>query len=242
MSRTRCGVPAAALAALLLAACAPLPPAGEAVSDEEARRRQMVDRQIRARGVSNPDVLAAMTRVPRHLFVPESERPNAYEDEPLPIGYGQTISQPYIVAYMSEMLEAKAGHRVLEIGTGSGYQAAVLAELGCEVFSIEIVPELAERARSTLAELGYANVHVRHGDGYLGWPEEAPFNRVILTAAPREVPQALIDQLAVGGVLIAPVGGPLEQTMTIVRKTSDGVVTRETIPVRFVPMVGGRGS
>jgi protein-L-isoaspartate(D-aspartate) O-methyltransferase len=242
MGRTpRCAA-LVALAAFAMAACVPRRPAGEPVSDEETRRRLMVETQIRERGISDPAVLAAMMRVRRHLFVPEPEQPNAYDDGPLPIGYGQTISQPYIVAYMSEALDVTAGHRVLEIGTGSGYQAAVLAEMGCEVFSIEIVPELAERARSTLAELGYVQVHVRHGDGYLGWPEEAPFDRVILTAAPRDVPQALIDQLAVGGVLVAPVGGLLEQTMTIVRKTGDGVVTRETIPVRFVPMVGGRGS
>ena len=143
---------------------------------------------------------------------------------------------------MTEALEASAGHRVLEIGTGSGYQAAVLGELGCEVYTIEIVPELAERSQALLAELGYGNVHTREGDGYLGWPEEAPFDRIILTAAPLEMPQALIDQLAPGGLLVAPVGGFLQQTMTIVRKTDAEVVTQETIPVRFVPMVGGRGT
>ncbi len=228
--------------ALLLAACAPVPPADETVPRDDVRRRQMVDMQIRARGITSAAVLDAMTRVPRHLFVPEHLRDEAYDDSPLSIGFNQTISQPYIVAYMTEALEVTAGHRVLEIGTGSGYQAAVLGELGCEVFTIEIVPELAERSRALLAELGYTKVHVRHGDGYLGWPSEAPFDRVILTAAPLEVPQALIDQLASGGLLIAPVGGFLQQTMTIVRKTEAGVVTQETIPVRFVPMVGGRGT
>ena len=212
------------------------------MSAEEAARRRMVEMQIRGRGIENRAVLDAMLRVPRHLFIPESERAYAYDDSPVPIGFGQTISQPYIVAYMSDALGATKGHRVLEIGTGSGYQAAVLSEMGCEVWSIEIVPELAARAQKTLADLGYGNVHARHGDGYLGWPEEAPFDRVILTAAPPAVPQTLIDQLAPGGILIAPVGGFLEQTMTIIRKTEKGVVTEETIPVRFVPMVGGRGT
>jgi protein-L-isoaspartate(D-aspartate) O-methyltransferase len=228
-------------AALLLAACAPVPSADQTVPDFDMRR-QMVERQIRARGVEDEAVLAAMMRVPRHLFVPEDERDRAYEDTPLLIGQGQTISQPYIVGYMTEALEATADHRVLEIGTGSGYQAAVIGELGCEVYTIEIVEELADRSSALLAELGYTNVHTRHGDGYLGWPEAAPFDRIILTAAPLEIPQTLIDQLAPGGLLIAPVGGFLEQTMTIVRKTDAGVVTQETIPVRFVPMVGGRGT
>ncbi len=227
-----------ALSALLQAACAAVPPADQTVPDFDARRRLMVERQIRARGVTNEAVLDAMTRVPRHLFVPDHLRDESYDDAPVPIGHGQTISQPYIVAYMTDMLAVSAGQRVLEIGTGSGYQAAILAELGCEVFTIEIVPELAERSRALIAELGYTNVRARLGDGYLGWPEEAPFDRIILTAAPVEMPQALVDQLAVGGVLIAPVGGFLGQTMTVVRKTETGVVTEETIPVRFVPMVG----
>ena len=232
-----------ALAGVLLAAsCAPVPRAEQAVQTDEDRRRRMVDTQIRARGIDNQAVLDAMLRVPRHLFIPESERGYAYDDSPVPIGFGQTISQPYIVAYMSDALGATKGHRVLEIGTGSGYQAAVLAEMGCEVWSIEIVPELAARAQKTLTDLGYGNIHARHGDGYLGWPEEAPFDRVILTAAPPVLPKALVDQLAPGGILVAPVGGFLEQTMTIVRRTETGVVTEETIPVRFVPMVGGRGT
>lgn len=229
-------------AAFLLAACAPVPPADQTVPDFDMRRQQMVERQIRARGVKNEAVLAAMMRVPRHLFVLENDRDEAYNDTPLSIDYGQTISQPYIVGYMTEALEVEADHRVLEIGTGSGYQAAVIGELGCEVYTIEIVEELAIRSTALLAELGYTNVHTRYGDGYLGWPEAAPFDRIILTAAPLELPQTLIDQLAPGGLLIAPVGGFLEQTMTIVRKTDAGVVTQETIPVRFVPMVGGRGT
>jgi len=243
MGRTRRCAPLATLAALLvLMACAPVPAAEQAGGADEALRRRMVETQIRARGIENEAVLEAMRRVPRHLFVPEAQRPDAYDDSPLPIGYGQTISQPYVVAYMTEALDIRPNLRVLEIGTGSGYQAAVLAEIGCEVYSIEIVPELAARARATLGELGYTRVHVRHGDGYLGWPEAAPFDRVIVTAAPPVLPEILVEQLAVGGILIAPVGGLLEQTMTIVRKTDKGLVTRETIPVRFVPMVGGRGT
>jgi len=243
MVRLRSRLSLAVLAAWVGGACAPVPTAEQVVASDETRRRRMVETQIQARGIASEAVLEAMRRVPRHLFVPEAARADAYDDTPLPIGFDQTISQPYIVAYMSEALDVRPGLRVLEIGTGSGYQAAVLAEMGCEVFSLEIVPELAARARATLEGLGYAGVRVRHGDGYLGWPDQAPFDRVIVTAAPPELPQALVDQLAVGGLLIAPVGGRLMQTMTIVRKTEARVVTQETIPVRFVPMVGGgRGS
>jgi protein-L-isoaspartate(D-aspartate) O-methyltransferase len=199
-------------------------------------RRRMIQEQIEARGISNRAVLEAMTRVPRHLFVPPEQRPSAYEDRPLPIGFGQTISQPYIVAYMTEALQISRDHRVLEIGTGSGYQAAVLSVLAREVYSIEIVPELAESARRTLSGNGYANVQVRTGNGYLGWPERAPFARIIVTAAPPEVPRALVEQLEVGGLMLAPVG-TLFQEMTIVRKTAGGVTEQRTIPVRFVPMV-----
>jgi len=207
-------------------------PADPAAAD----RRQMTQGQIEARGISNRAVLDAMTRVPRHLFVPPRERASAYEDRPLPIGFGQTISQPYIVAYMTEALQLSRDQRVLEIGTGSGYQAAVLSLLAREVYSIEIVPELAESARRTLAAGGYANVQVRTGNGYIGWPERAPFARIIVTAAPPDVPRALIDQLEVGGIMLAPVG-TLFQEMTIVRKTASGVTEQRTIPVRFVPMV-----
>jgi protein-L-isoaspartate(D-aspartate) O-methyltransferase len=197
----------------------------------------MVTEQIEARGISNPRVLAALRKVPRHLFVPEAQRPSAYADTPLPIGHGQTISQPYIVAYMTEALAPAATDRVLEIGTGSGYQAAILAELVREVYTIEIVEPLGVQAKSTLDALGYRNVHARVGNGYLGWPEAAPFDKVIVTAAPDDMPQALVDQLAVGGTLIAPVGRGI-QTLTVVRKTEAGVVSQETIQVRFVPMVG----
>ena len=196
----------------------------------------MIEEQIRQRGVTDARVLAAMERIPRERFVPAQEATRAYDDTPLPIGEGQTISQPYIVAYMSELLNVAPDHRVLEIGTGSGYQAAVLAELAKEVYSIEIVPALAQQAAATLASLGYENVHVREGDGYAGWPEHAPFDRIILTAAPEKVPQPLLDQLADGGRLIAPVGGQLDtQWITVVDNREGGLVERQTIPVRFVP-------
>ena len=199
-------------------------------------RRQMVDTQIRARGVRDPAVLAAMERVPRHLFVPPELRQLAYDDTPLPISEGQTISQPFIVAYMTEALELASDQTVLEIGTGSGYQAAVLAELVRQVYTIEIVPTLADQARGTLAAGGYANVDVRTGNGYLGWPEQAPFPRIIVTAAPPEIPQALVDQLAVGGRMVLPVG-EVDQEIVVVTRTENGVTERRTLPVRFVPMV-----
>jgi protein-L-isoaspartate(D-aspartate) O-methyltransferase len=226
-----------AIAAVVLAACAPAQLREQTDSDWAERRAAMVERQIRARGITDPQVLAAMTRVPRHLFVPPERRHEAYEDRPLSIGLGQTISQPYIVAYMTEALKPSKTDRVLEIGTGSGYQAAVLAGLVREVYTIEIVRELADRARATLESLGIKNVNVRHGNGYLGWPDAAPFSRVIVTAAPDTLPQVLVEQLAPGGILIAPVGRA-EQMMTIVEKTATGIVRRETIPVLFVPMVG----
>jgi protein-L-isoaspartate(D-aspartate) O-methyltransferase len=208
-----------------------------AADDPWARRRAaMVAEQIVARGVADPRVLAALRKVPRHLFVPEAVRPSAYDDSPLPIGYGQTISQPYIVAYMSEVLQVAPDHRVLEIGTGSGYQAAILGELAREVYTIEIVPELAERARATLESLGYANVHVRVGDGYLGWPEQAPFDRIMVTAAPDHVPQPLVDQLADGGRLVLPVGRG-DQWIRILTRRGTRVTEQTTIPVRFVPLV-----
>jgi protein-L-isoaspartate(D-aspartate) O-methyltransferase len=227
-----------------LAACVPEARGLQTAADWDALRRSMVATQLRARDITDENVLGAMARVPRHEFVPESWRPRAYDDSPLPIGQNQTISQPYIVAWMTQALKIDRADppKVLEIGTGSGYQAAVLAELGCEVYSIEIVPELADRAREVLTRLSYDRVHVRTGDGYAGWPSEAPFPRIILTAAPPELPQTLVDQLAVGGILVAPVGGSYSQTMTVVRKTEQGVVSEETMPVRFVPMVGGGGS
>jgi protein-L-isoaspartate(D-aspartate) O-methyltransferase len=200
-------------------------------------RHRMVEEQIAARDVKNARVLDVMRDVPRHAFVPDDVEHLAYQDSPLPIGHGQTISQPYIVAYMTEALDVQPQHRVLEIGTGSGYQAAVLSPLAKEVYTIEIVPELAARAKRTLEELGYANVHAREGDGYAGWPEHAPFERIIVTAAPARIPQPLVDQLAPGGVMVIPVGERNSmQWMTIVEKTHTGVVERRTIPVAFVPL------
>lgn len=202
--------------------------------DDDRRRASMVERQIVARGVNDPSVLRAMRTVPRHRFVPPDLVEHAYEDAPLAIGLGQTISQPYIVAYMTELLQVTRAHRVLEIGTGSGYQAAVLGEVAGEVYTIEIVGALADRAREILAALGYARVHVRHGDGYQGWLEHAPFHRILLTAAPDEIPQPLIDQLADGGRLVAPVGS-WSQEIVVVTKREGRVHTERTIPVRFVP-------
>ena len=208
-----------------------------AAPDWDAQRAAMVDHQLHARDIRAARVLEAMRRVPRHVFVPESQRADAYEDRPLPIGHGQTISQPYIVAFMTQALDVRATDRVLEIGTGSGYQAAVLCELAKEVYTIEIVTPLAERARETLTGLGYRNVHVRAGNGYLGWPEQAPFDRVIVTAAPEEVPPALVDQLNAGGLMAIPVGG-IDQELRILRKNTAGLETLQTLPVRFVPMTG----
>jgi protein-L-isoaspartate(D-aspartate) O-methyltransferase len=201
-------------------------------------RRVMVDDQIEARGIRDPRVLAAMRKVPRERFVPPDVASLAYADQPLPIGHGQTISQPYIVAYMSEALQITERSKVLEIGTGSGYQAAILGELAREVYTIELIPALAERARETLANLGYTNVHVRAGDGYLGWPDEAPFDAIMVTAAPDHVPQPLVDQLAIGGRLVIPVGD-LDQDMRILTRTAAGVQETVTIPVRFVPLRRG---
>jgi protein-L-isoaspartate(D-aspartate) O-methyltransferase len=214
--------------------------AGQPAGEWATARATMVATQLRARDIVDERVLRAMAVVPRHLFVPEQIRASAYEDRPLPIGFGQTISQPYIVAYMTQALRVEAGMRVLEIGTGSGYQAAVLAELGADVYSMEIVEPLATRARQTLAAAGYGNVKVRYGNGYLGWPEQAPFARIIVTAAPEAVPPALVAQLATTGLLVAPVGTPT-QVLTIVEKTPAGLTERRTLPVRFVPMVGKPG-
>ena len=200
----------------------------------EPRRQEMVERQIASRGVTSQRVLDAMREVPRERFVPPELASRAHEDNPLPIGFGQTISQPYIVGYMTELLRVEPDHKVLEIGTGSGYQAAILSRLARDVYTIEIVPELARRAVPVLKQLGYDNVHVREGDGYAGWPEEAPFDRILLTAAPETIPQPLIDQLAPGGILVAPVGSTT-QWIVVLEKTADGIVERRTIPVQFVP-------
>lgn len=203
-------------------------------------RAAMVDQQIRARGITNASVLQAMQAVPRHRFIPEPLWHLAYTDGPLPIGHEQTISQPYIVAYMTDAANIAPHERVLEIGTGSGYQAAVLSAVARDVYTIEIIPELAEQAKGTLAALGYTNIHTKTGNGYLGWPEHAPFDAIVVTAAPDEIPQALVDQLALGGRMVVPVGTST-QHMMIVEKTSRGVVTRRTFPVRFVPMTGAPG-
>ena len=205
-------------------------------------REQMVREDIESRGIHNRRVLDAMRKTPRHLFVPEPWRDRAYDDTPLPTSHGQTISQPYIVALMTELLEPAPHHKVLEIGTGSGYQAAVLSPLVAEVATIEIVPELGRSAAERLTQLGYKNVQVRVGDGYAGWPEKAPFDGIMLTAAPPDVPQALLDQLKPGGKLVAPVGRSVfDQELVVIDKTRDGKLRRRgVIPVRFVPMVRGR--
>ena len=211
--------------------------AAQAPPGREGDRMRMVEQQLLARDITDPRVVRAMRRVPRERFVPPDQRQRAYEDRPLPIGHRQTISQPYIVAYMTQALRLTPDAKVLEVGTGSGYQAAVLAELAAAVYSIEIITQLAERARDTLAELGYANVQVRQGDGYAGWPEQAPFDAIMVTAAPDHVPQPLVDQLAVGGRLVIPVGQN-RQTLTILTRTEDGVEQDTTLPVLFVPMTG----
>jgi protein-L-isoaspartate(D-aspartate) O-methyltransferase len=227
-------------AAALVATVACGLPQGQAPpqdADWSAQRQAMVEQQVRRRGIASERVLEAMRRVPRHRFVPEAVRSESYQDHPLPIGFSQTISQPYIVGFMSDALRLEPTHRVLEIGTGSGYQAAILGELAREVYTIEIVPALAERSRLLLAELGYRNVHVRAGNGYLGWPEAAPFDRIIVTAAPDEVPPALVGQLRIGGLMAIPVGGT-EQELRILRRTATSMETLATLPVRFVPMTG----
>jgi len=206
-------------------------------------RNNMVERQLVPRGIKSQAVLDAMRSVPRHLFVPENMRNSAYEDSPLPIGLGQTISQPYIVAYMTEMLETSDGFngmKVLEIGTGSGYQAAVLAELGCEVYTIEFVREHADKARDILIDCGYDKVVIRHGNGYEGWQGYAPFDTIIVTAAPEKIPPALIEQLKDGGKMIIPVGEVhAVQSLKLLTKHNDTYSTEDLIFVRFVPMVGG---
>ena len=205
--------------------------------DLDALRLALV-RSIEANGVQDSTTLSAMLSVPRHEFVPQRYRRLAYYDGPLPIGHDQTISQPFIVAFMTAALRPRPGLKVLEIGTGSGYQAAVLARTGAEVWTIEIIRELADQARARLQRMGCRNVHVRHGNGYLGWPEEAPFGAIILTAAPDSVPPVLIEQLAPGGRLVAPVGGERQlQQLVLIEKDSTGAVRRESLlPVRFVPM------
>lgn len=210
--------------------------------DFEKERHMMVETQLRSPGrdIRNPRVLAAMKTVPRHEFVPSAFRAEAYADSPLPIGLGQTISQPFIVAFMTEQIDPQPGQKILEVGTGSGYQAAVLAEMGAEVFTVEIIPELAERAAETLKRLGYDKVHVRTGDGHEGWAEHAPFDAIVVTCAPDDIPLRLVEQLKDGGRMIIPVG-PVGgvQELYLLEKT-DGILHRKSVmPVRFVPMTGG---
>jgi protein-L-isoaspartate(D-aspartate) O-methyltransferase len=213
------------------------PSASLATDPLGAAREAMVREQIEARGVRDARVLAAMRRVPRHRFVPAWLEQRAYSDQPLEIGWGQTISQPYVVAFMTEALELSGDERVLEIGTGSGYQAALLAECAREVWSIEIVAPLALRAREALRATGYGRVHLRTGDGYVGWPEAAPFDAIIVTAAPDHVPQPLVDQLADGGRMILPVGG-FRQELLLIERHGQEISRRSVLPVRFVPMTG----
>jgi protein-L-isoaspartate(D-aspartate) O-methyltransferase len=208
-------------------------------SDFAAQRQQMVQRQLMARGISEQRVLDAMAKVSREEFVAPESRAASYEDGPLPIGYGQTISQPYIVAFMTEQLRPKPSDRVLEVGTGSGYQAAILAELVSEVYSIEIVEPLAKSAEATLQRLGYKNVHVKFGDGYKGWPEEGPFDAIIVTCAPDKVPQPLVDQLKDGGSMVIPVGDIFAQQLYLLEKKNGQLKQSATLPVRFVPMTSG---
>lgn len=202
-----------------------------------AQRRSMVEEQLRPRGIQKSDVLSAMEFVPRHLFVPDSVRGQAYDDQALPLGQGRTVYQPYVVALMTSLLDLKKGDRVLEVGTGSGYQAAVLSRIAREVYSIEIVPSVADQARRRLSALGYTNIEVRVGDGYQGWPDKAPFDAILLSAAPPKIPKPLMDQLRVGGKMVAPVGG-FFQDLLVITKTADGVEKRTIIPVRLSPMTG----
>lgn len=211
------------------------------LTEYDRAREQMVRNQIEARGITDPLVLAAMRQVPRHLFVPAEMRDSAYRDAPLPIGEGQTISQPYIVALMTEMLELTGGERVLEIGTGSGYQAAILSLLAREVYTVERLPTLAQHAEELLLQLGYCNVRIRVGDGTLGWSEYAPYEAIIVTAASPDIPPPLLDQLADGGRFIAPIGPRWTQTLVRVRRKGDELQKEHLTSVAFVPLVGEHG-
>jgi protein-L-isoaspartate(D-aspartate) O-methyltransferase len=237
--RLTLAIPAIFILSLVLTGCTD----GGRVSDSnpkgdfKAMREKMVENQIKARRVKDPRVLSALLKVERHRFVPEKYLDSAYSDQPLPIGEGQTISQPYIVGLMTELLELKGNEKVLEIGTGSGYQAAILAELAEEVYTIEIIEPLASKASKTLSELGYQNVNVKAGDGYLGWPEAAPFDAIIVTAAPDHIPKPLTDQLKEGGRMVVPVGTHTQELLKIVKR-SGKIETTNVIPVLFVPMTG----
>jgi len=232
----RAPTPGGVLAASALALALLLAAAG-AADEMRPQRKTMVEQQVKARGIADRRVLAAMEEVPRHLFVPEADLATAYDDRPLPIGHGQSVSQPYVVALMTSLLDLGPGDRVLEIGTGSGYHTAVLSRVAGEVASIEIIEPMAREARRRLERLGYDNVEIRAGDGYKGWPEKAPFDAIILTAAPPRIPQPLVDQLKVGGRMVAPVGGYI-QDLQVITKTRDGIEKRTVIPVRLQPMTG----
>lgn len=228
-------------AALALSICATLPAAAQ---DRAEERAEMVE-TVQAHAISapnieagvDPKVLEVMRAVPRHEFVPQDVRTFAYEDRPLPIGYGQTISQPFIVALMTDLLKIEPGNKVLEVGTGSGYQAAVLSLLADEVYTVEIVPELGERAAGTFADLGFENVEAKVADGYYGWPEQAPFDAIVVTAAASQIPPPLVQQLKPGGRMVIPIGGPFSaQQLMLVEKQEDGTITsRQLLPVQFVP-------
>jgi protein-L-isoaspartate(D-aspartate) O-methyltransferase len=227
------------LLTLVAIGCAARVPPSQTPKDSwQAQRQRMVDEQLAARGIRNTRVLEVIGRVPRHEFVPDALRQEAYADSPLPIGENQTISQPYIVAFMTEVIDPQPGQRVLEVGTGSGYQAAVLAELVGEVYTIELLPTLAEQARARLERLGYRNVHVRQGDGYLGWPEAAPFDAVVVTCGADHMPEPLFAQLKPGGTLVIPVGNTFgEQSLQVIHKGPHGErQSRDLLPVRFVPL------
>lgn len=225
---------------ILLGLCTVFP-GSSAGQDFQRLRQLMVDEQIAARDIRDPAVIAAMRKVPRHEFVPTRYRGAAYEDYPLPIGYGQTISQPYIVGFMTQAARIGPNDRVLEIGTGSGYQAAVLAEIAREVYTIELIEDLARESGDRLKRLGYKNIHTRAGDGYAGWAEFAPYDAILVTAAPPAVPEALIEQLKVGGRMVIPVGD-LFQFLLLLEKTPRGIKESRLLPVRFVPMVPGKKS
>jgi protein-L-isoaspartate(D-aspartate) O-methyltransferase len=243
LSRTGCTALSFLLAPLLALACNDQKAANRNVTstspDSEAERRaRMVETQIVARGVRDARVLAAMKQVPRHLFVDAKDRAQAYEDHPLPIAGNQTISQPYIVALMTELADLTPTEKVLEIGTGSGYQSAVLSRLAKEVYSIEIVPELARESAKRLRELGYGNITVKEGDGYRGWPEHAPFDAILVTAAPDRIPQPLLDQLAPGGRMVIPVGSFFQELKVLSKDRNGKITEKDILPVRFVPMTG----
>lgn len=218
-----------------------VPEAGGVENDYTGRRMQMIERQIKARGIDDPEILEAFAKVPRHSFVPERLKNRAYADRALPIGEGQTISQPYIVAYMTRAIDPEKTDRVLEVGTGSGYQAAILAELCKQVYTVEIIETLSRTAEKMLAELEYDNVHVKTGDGYKGWPEHAPFDAIIVTCSPADIPEPLKKQLAEGGKMIIPVGESYDQELVLLEKKEGKLVEKQVLPVVFVPMVDEKG-